>query len=69
MTNLPHAKSPGEKGKWWWFKDQTVVSCPTCENSDARDHDISPDGTVTPSVACHLPSRNFHVHVKLVEFF
>ena len=41
------------------------IGCPTCGECPALgDHEIAPDGTVTPSAVCPT-GCGFHEHVKL----
>lgn len=42
------------------------VSCPDCGRSHIlTDHDIGPNGDVTPSVVCSYPECDFHAFITL----
>lgn len=68
MLIIPHAKSPGQKGCWWWFRDRIVVSCPFCGVSAQLDHEVDVEGNVSPSVVCATSTCPFHDNIKLSDF-
>jgi len=52
------------RGKWRKVGALIYVQCPQCNYCAALQHEIAPDGTVTPSVEC--PSGcGFHTNVRL----
>lgn len=69
LIRIPHAKSPGKQGSWWWMRDTLVFSCPKCGNSSSlNDYDVSSEGEVTPSLLCSLSTCDFHELLKLEDF-
>lgn len=68
MIVIPHAKNSGEKGKWWWFKESIVVSCPNCGTTARLNHEIDSHGIVTPSVQCEISTCDFHDMIKLEDY-
>lgn len=45
--------------------DKAIVWCPKCDLRAGLDHDISDDGTVTPSLVCPHDGCDFHEWVQL----
>lgn len=60
-------------GTWRAIKRDGVPSanlaCPRCGYraglGHGTNHEIAPDGTVSPSVVCDTPSCSFHEYIKL----
>lgn len=48
------------------MKRTAKLACPGCGNAAVLDHEIAPDGTVTPSVECPFEPCTFHDDVKLL---
>lgn len=46
--------------------DAALVTCPGGHCGLLDEHDIGPDGTVLPSVACGYAGCSFHDYVRLV---
>jgi hypothetical protein len=42
------------------------MACPKCCLIAMLDHDVAPDGTVTPSVECAKEGCSFHENVRLL---
>ena len=61
----------GAPGHWWLWKtptsDVVMVCCPKCKRLIhlSEEHEISADGTVTPSCVCPTGYCDFHAQVKL----
>ncbi len=57
-------------GTWKGLKTpegrKASFTCPKCgQLGSLSDHDIAPDGTVTPSVVCPHEGCTFHENIKL----
>jgi len=57
-------------GTWKGLKTpdgrKASFTCPKCGGfGSLTDHDIAPDGTVTPSVVCPYDGCDFHEFIKL----
>jgi hypothetical protein len=50
--------------------DNVFMACPGCGLVHGlSDHEIAPDGLVTPSVVCSdEPNCSFHAHVRLADW-
>lgn len=57
---------PGTWNLWTTGKRRILFSCPKCGQVALLDHEISGDGTVTPSVECAKPGCSFHDDIRLV---
>lgn len=44
------------------------VTCPYCQTTAFLDHQIDPDGTVSPSLRCCVDGCDFHEAVRLEGF-
>ena len=56
-------KSSGkEPGTWRYGPDEgeAYLVCPGCGFDSLLNHEIGPDGTVSPSVACPITTCSFH---------
>ena len=54
-------------GTWMSLgKGIVLFTCPNCGTIGTFDHEIAPDGTVTPSVVC--PDCEFHEWLKLDDW-
>ena len=67
----PTAAATIQPGPWWRWDDlaaggpRVEVKAP-CGHIGLLDHEVQPDGTVTPSLDC--PRCSFHDHVRLLEW-
>lgn len=72
MTHFLRAQ-PGDTstpGTWRQLDDQgkrsASINCPQCgRGGTLTDHEIAPDGTITPSVVCPHPGCSYHDMGKL----
>lgn len=65
---VPHVDSRAPCG-WWRTQDgEVMLACPKCGQAGSlADHQVAPDGSVSPSVEC--PQANcFHGYVVLQEY-
>jgi uncharacterized Zn finger protein (UPF0148 family) len=46
-------------------KRTVKVQCPHCGTWAYLDHEIAPDGTVTPSACCPVEGCEFHEDIRL----
>ena len=72
MKSKPYPASPEYKPGTWRFWDSgprgktAAFVCPICGTlAMLIDHEIAPDGTVTPSVVCPTEGCDFHEFVRL----
>lgn len=57
------------KGAWRLWHGRVLLRCPECGDLGtlaAPDHQVAPDGTVTPSIQCARTGCKFHVNGKLL---
>lgn len=47
---------------------KVIIKCPTCDLRLGLTHEISADGTVSPSVVCTHDGCDFHEFVKLANY-
>lgn len=67
---IPRGTVWGDPGTWRGLQTadgrSASVTCPECgESATLTGHDISDDGTVTPSVVCPHDGCSWHAWVKL----
>lgn len=63
----------GDNPRLTWFmlddtdtgEEEAFMSCSNGHVASFDDHDISEDGTVTPSVQCPVEGCDFHKYVRL----
>lgn len=63
----PRHNSLAPSPSWWRSNDQVWMVCPN-GHAGQLDHEIAPDGTVTPSVQCPEDGCSFHDMVKLANW-
>jgi hypothetical protein len=51
-------------GRYQSSEHTAIIACADCGEESILDHDIAPDGTITPSVEC--PACKWHVHGRLI---
>lgn len=48
---------------------KAILTCPKCGQFGSLNHEIAPDGTVTPSMVCTTKDCGFHDMGKLVGWY
>lgn len=56
-------------GTWWADGDSVTIKCPECGLIGLLDHDVQPNGDVTPSLDCPRESCSFHTMVTLEGWY
>lgn len=72
MVALPLSPEPLEGGSWRrWAGSRgafgVLLTCPGCGYEAFLDHDVAPDGSVSPSVVCPMDC-GFHDFVRLEDW-
>lgn len=49
-------------------KSAVRVTCPYCQTTSFLNHQVGPDGTVSPSLRCCVDGCEFHETVRLEGF-
>lgn len=72
MITIKRRTIPNERATWAPLRDGDKLSasliCPNGHYGVLLDHEISNDGTVSPSVECSEEGCNFHEYIKLEDW-
>ncbi len=69
---IPYDEAQGKNT--WWFNVLTggrkiaITRCSNGHVGSLEDHEIAPDGTVSPSVVCQVEGCDFHDYIKLEDY-
>lgn len=69
MFEFTHNEDLIEKGQWMASLDNALISCPTCGKfGSLGNHEVAPDGTVSPSLVCPWKPCLFHDSGRLKDW-
>lgn len=65
LVPMPGGASRVAPGHYRRFLRTAIAACPICGREAVLDHDIAPDGMVSPALQCPFPTCDFHDQVQL----